>query len=529
MATVIYARKSTESEDRQVQSLDDQVNALTELAKREGIHVIDVIRESRSAKTPYSRPEFQNMIARIETGEIDGVLTWAVNRLNRNLVDGGIIAYLLQTGKLRYIRTPERVYRPEDNVLILSIENGMATNFIQDLSRNVKRGMQGKADRGWMPGPAPLGYINNLITHEIDPDPDRFDHVQRAWNLLLTGGYTVAEIHRELVRLGLKGLGPNGRTRPISRSILYRVFTNPFYAGLFRFRNNLLPGRHHPMISTEDFEAAQIIMRQVPGRNFQRHEHTYSGLLRCGNCGCRIVAETKTKRYLKTSRVAQYTYYHCSGAKGCTKRGITEAELTSAFLQEFDKFKFPQSFDQWAQSALDHVALSDQKAVSLSTDQIEEDLRTLNHRITRLTEMRINGELTTTEYVGLKSDAEKKVESLKTKEIAIADESSRIDRYIRKMFDLVQRIGDFENLSISLKRALVLGIGPNHYLTLGNPQICLNPVLQKIASFEPLRNGSEIPKTGHFASSSSCWLGFIDELRTLARKELYSQDWLRSD
>ena len=144
MGIAIYARKSSESEDRQVQSLEDQVQALQVVAKNHGLVVSEVIQEARSAKAPNARPEFERLIRMVNEGEIEGILTWSINRLGRNLVDGGMVAHLLQTGRLKFIRTPERVYLPEDNVLIMSIENGMATSFVQDLSRNVKRG-------GWFP------------------------------------------------------------------------------------------------------------------------------------------------------------------------------------------------------------------------------------------------------------------------------------------------------------------------------------------------------------------------------------------
>src|SRR4051812_32468227 len=102
MHIAIYARKSTESEDRQIQSLTDQLTALQALAQRESLRIDEVYEESRSAKAPYSRPEFQRLIKNIEAGRIRGVFTWSINRLSRNPVDGGIIAYLLQTGKLEF-------------------------------------------------------------------------------------------------------------------------------------------------------------------------------------------------------------------------------------------------------------------------------------------------------------------------------------------------------------------------------------------------------------------------------------------
>jgi DNA invertase Pin-like site-specific DNA recombinase len=71
---ILYARKSTEDKKRQVQSIDDQVKVLTELAKRVGLNVIDTITESKSAKDPDIRPGFSKMIEKIKKGEANGIL-----------------------------------------------------------------------------------------------------------------------------------------------------------------------------------------------------------------------------------------------------------------------------------------------------------------------------------------------------------------------------------------------------------------------------------------------------------------------
>src|SRR5690242_9721504 len=71
----IYARKSTDDLSRQVRSIDDQIAELQELARREDIHVIEVLTEKQTAKVP-GRPVFNKMLDRIERGEADGILAW---------------------------------------------------------------------------------------------------------------------------------------------------------------------------------------------------------------------------------------------------------------------------------------------------------------------------------------------------------------------------------------------------------------------------------------------------------------------
>lgn len=93
---VLYARKSTESDERQVQSIDDQVSYWTRRARELGIKIARIYMEERSAKDPGNRPVFAKMFKEIERGGIDGVLCWKIDRLSRNPVDSGTVQYALQ-------------------------------------------------------------------------------------------------------------------------------------------------------------------------------------------------------------------------------------------------------------------------------------------------------------------------------------------------------------------------------------------------------------------------------------------------
>ena len=147
---VIYARRSTDTEDKQVLSIDSQLNELKDLAKRNGIIIKpeDIYTESKSAKAP-GRPIFAKMIARIQTGEIGGIVCWKLDRLYRNPIDMGALTWAVNDQGV-IILTPQKSYTTVDN-LMLYLEGGMANQYILDLSRNVKRGLKTKAEMGWLP------------------------------------------------------------------------------------------------------------------------------------------------------------------------------------------------------------------------------------------------------------------------------------------------------------------------------------------------------------------------------------------
>src|SRR5262249_17737994 len=130
---VIYARKSSDSEDRQILSVDSQVRELRDLAQRHGVPVSEVLTETKSAKAP-GRPVFAALMRRVQKGEIAGILTWKMDRLARNHFDTGVILQALAERKIRSIITSDGVKTDSGNDRLMgSIELAMATHFIDGL------------------------------------------------------------------------------------------------------------------------------------------------------------------------------------------------------------------------------------------------------------------------------------------------------------------------------------------------------------------------------------------------------------
>src|SRR3989338_4984692 len=98
MRYFLYARKSTDDEDRQILSIDAQIAELKEFASRENLQIVQIFIEHKTAKEP-GRAVFNDMLSQIEAGGAEGILAWHPDRLARNSVDGGRIIYAIDCGK----------------------------------------------------------------------------------------------------------------------------------------------------------------------------------------------------------------------------------------------------------------------------------------------------------------------------------------------------------------------------------------------------------------------------------------------
>src|SRR3990167_3306503 len=169
----LYARKSTDTEDKQILSIEAQLVELRAYAKTENLEITDEFIEKQSAKTP-GRPIFNELLQRIEAGEANGILAWHPDRLARNSVDGGKIVYLLDCGQLLSIKFPSFWFEnTSQGKFMLSIAFGQSKYYVDSLAENTKRGLRQKVRRGEYPGIAPVGYINDVRTKTIVVDKRR--------------------------------------------------------------------------------------------------------------------------------------------------------------------------------------------------------------------------------------------------------------------------------------------------------------------------------------------------------------------
>ncbi|MBN1300582.1 MAG: recombinase family protein [Melioribacteraceae bacterium] len=440
------------------------------LAKERNLNIVEEYIESKSAKEP-GRLQFNRMLEDIRAGKADGIVCWKLDRLSRNPIDSGTLSWLLQTEIVKEIITFERVYRPEDNVLMMAVEQGMANQFIMDLRKNTKRGIQNKCERGWYPAQSPIGYMHNPIKKkgqkEIIPDPDRFDMVRKIFDLVLSRRYTVAQvlkIARDEWKLD------NRHGCPLSRSTLYRILGDPFYYGKFEYPKNsgiCYEGAHKPMITYSDYRAVQRILERRSTNAESTKEFTYRGIIRCKECGALITAEEKHK-HQKNGNSHHYKYYHCTWKKDpdCSqKKSVEEKNIDVQIMNLLERIHLPQEFIVWAHDRLEELNTDEREKREAVFSNLKRQLTKIENRIEALIDLRLDSDLNQEDFKLKRNELNKAKMDIEDKIKGMHQQNGHSLAECDRHLDISHRVKSiFPEMSAEQKRQLMLILCSNLFL-----------------------------------------------------------------
>ncbi len=518
----IYCRKSSESEDRQVLSIESQTRELVEISKKHELQVVLTISESKSAKN-LGRQGFEELIKLIESGQINSILVWHPDRLSRNPQDAATIISLMDSGKLIEVRTPTQTFRnnPMDKFMLGFFM--MQAKFENDhKGENVKEGLKTKAEKGWLPSGAKAGYMNDKYAEKgsktILVDPDRYPLIRKAWDSILTGTYSVIEAWRLLNSWGY--LTPKHKRiggKPMSRSHMYKMFTDPFYYGEFEYPTGSgiwHQGKHQPMITRDEFDKVQRLLGKKGRPRPRTRSFDYAGLLECGECHAMITAEEKFQiicskckhkfasqnksacpkcnlliEEMKNPTLLHYVYYHCTKRKNpnCTQKSIRVEALDKEMDKILERLYISERFKDWAIKYLNEI--NDQESeenVSIlrSLQSANEDIET---RLNNLLKLKISPQ---NADGGLLSDEDyrKEKERLSTEKKRLNEklggnnyQAEHWRETAEKTFDFACHARSwFANGDRQTKREILAGLGSNVELYDRSVRINLEKPLQFI-------------------------------------------------
>ena len=392
MKFVIYARKSSEAEDRQMLSIEAQLRELEEYAAKEQLQIVASFQEARTARET-GRTVFGEMLGLIERGEADGILAWHPDRLARNSVDGGHIIHLVDQGKLKDLRFPTLTFEnTPQGIFMLSIAFSQSKYYTDNLSENVKRGIRQKLKRGEWSWFAPTGYLNDPKSRNITLDPEKAPIVRQAFEFYSTGEYAL-----DAIKEFLKAQNLRSRTGKImGKAAVQVMLKNPIYYGVMRANGEYHEGTFKPLISKELFDKCQAVMsdRGKPRKGTQNN-FPFTGWLKCSYCGCAITCQ----------RQKGHHYYHCTKKKGsCPARGyLREEKILEQAKKIVEELILP---DDWAENMLADLDKREKQKKSenrAAVQHLKDEKRKLEKKLEDLLDLRLDGTITNDEYLAKKN------------------------------------------------------------------------------------------------------------------------------
>lgn len=373
----IYIRLSKEDGDKpESNSISNQRDLIYAFLKdKEEIKVCEEKVDDGYSGVDFNRPAFLELLEDVRQGKIDCILVKDLSRFGRNYIETGrYIQQIFPFMGIRFIAINDNYdsARPDHQTdsILLPFKNLMNDSYSRDISIKVRSQIEVRQKRGDYIGSFPVyGYFPNR---------------QHKGKLVIDEAAAV--IVRDIFRMRLEGcsnqkiaddLNEHGVPSPMEYKLLLhwkyttsfkvkpraqwsaaavgRILKNEIYAGTMaqgkettlnykvKKRRKVckedwirVENTHEAIISREVFDTVQRLMlddtRTAPG---EKRLYLFSGLLRCGGCGCNMVR----KKIRSAGR--EYVYYVCSGNKNdkavCSSHRIREDFLSGSVLQVLRK------------------------------------------------------------------------------------------------------------------------------------------------------------------------------------------------
>jgi len=342
----LYARKSTESEEQQVLSIDSQIKEMLEIAERDHLEVVEIKKESHSAKEAGQRPIFNEIVEEIKNRKFNGILTWAPDRISRNAGDLGRIVDLMDAGILQEIRTYGQKFTNSPNEKFLLMILGSQAKLENDNKVvSVKRGLRARCEMGLWPCTAPTGYLNSNDKDKschVEIDSHRATIIKKMFEKVAYEKYSGRRLHSWL-KDEIKFKTKNGK--PLTVSNIYIILRNTFYYGMFEYPRGggrWYQGKHTPIITKELFDKVQEQMISYTARG-ESKEFAFTKLMTCRLCGSGISADEKFKKQ-QNGNIHRYVYYGCTRFKDkdCESGWINEADLIEQLANLMDQINLDE-------------------------------------------------------------------------------------------------------------------------------------------------------------------------------------------
>ncbi len=339
-----------------------------------------------------------------------GILAWHPDRLARNSMDGGKVIYLVDQQKIVSLRFPTFWFEPTpQGLFMLQVAFGQSKYYSDNLQENIRRGMRQKLRRGEWLVKAPLGYVNNPRTRNIEPHPVISRVVQQAFEEYAKGTHGVVSLAQFLAHHGVS----TKKGTPLGKASVTRMLTSRAYIGLVAHKGEWFPGSFAPIISPKLFEAVQKIVtarKRAPKRKV-KHDFPFAGFFECGECGSKFTAQWATGR-----RGGKYRYYRCTKKKGtCSQKYVREDILAAQIREQLQTISLCDEMTDRMLRQVEAWEHEDIRSSQSSVLHLADSIKASDARLEKLVESYLDGDIPKELYVKKKDEIMRATLTLKEK------------------------------------------------------------------------------------------------------------------
>ena len=383
---VLLRRVSTVMQEKDGNSLQNQLEILTEYCQKKGLTIIKDA-ELVESSTRGVRKKFLEVIkfCQQQKGGV-ALVCLKTDRLFRSFTNLPEVYNMCQTGQLEIHLTQENLIINKNSkagdITLLGLNVVMAQNYVLSLRDNVIYGMDYSVAQGRCMSKAPAGYLN-VRTPEgkaaVIIDKERAPIIQKLFNEYATGLYSVKDMMKKCKEWGLVSRFSG---KPFDTSTIHRILNNKFYIGEMLYKDQWHKHNYETLIAPALFKTCQDIMH---GRKPEEPKHfkttekpfIFRGLITCGECGCMISSDRKIKPSGK-----EYVYLKCSHFKGnCKNPQVNENVVLQQIEDELKNLSAPQEIMSYFRSDMEKIINQQNKALNLEIKDIRQKYDELQKQI----------------------------------------------------------------------------------------------------------------------------------------------------
>lgn len=524
--TALYCRLSMEDgRENESMSISNQKAMLKDYAEKNCMYSYSFYVDDGYTGRNFNRPDFQRMIADIEAGKVNCVITKDLSRLGRNYIEAGsYIEVFFPRHNVRYIAITDGVDSLNRQEMdITPFKNILNDLYSRDISKKVLAGWMARSRQGkFLGGTPPYGLMRDPKDGgHLIIDPETAPTVKLIYDLALDGLGTM-RISKKLMERKIpithckKQGNPSINYYAWGGSVISTILRNPVYKGAHvvcrthqkairsntvniipRDQREIIEDCHEAIVSKEQWDKVQRLIDRRPPimqGNSCPFYNLFHGLLCCGTCGKSMqvryekVGRTAVNRTTKEKREPiDKAYYICQtynrlGKNACTSHKIEARDLYNLVLTDIRQLA--ETALQDADAFYARLTCRLEERISIDEGTLKKELDTLATRDQEIDTLFISlyadkakGILTEKRFLQMTEALEKEQAQNKSRAQEILDTLSRSaskDNDVRKFISEIRQCASITELDEAILNRLI------DRIVIGEVQVVDGEKVQKV-------------------------------------------------